>query len=78
MMQLMKLTEQQINNVDSKTDMINRTLNTAADTLFDMADRERQQKENDKATKKRFAQRFRPKDKQTLNEKFNLAVEGIY
>jgi len=78
MMQLMKLTEQQINNVDSKTDMINRTLNTAADTLFDMADKERQQKANDKATKQRFSDRFRPKDKKTLNEKFNIAVEGVY
>jgi len=78
MMQLMNLSNQQINNVDSKTDMINRTLNTAADTLFDMADRERQQKENDKASKVRFKNRFRPKDKQTLNEKFNIAIEGIY
>ena len=78
MMQLMKLSNQQINNLDSKTDMINRTLNTGADILFDMADKERQQKENDKATKKRFQDRFRPKDKQTLNQKFNIAVEGIY
>ena len=40
--------------------------------------KEKDMKAKDKATKQRFQDRFRPKDKQTLNEKFNIAVEGIY
>jgi len=74
LIQLLKLNEAKETMRNNQESKVNKTLNEAADILFNMAEKEKQQKENDRLEKQRFSDRFRPKDKQTLNEKFNTNV----